>query len=270
MIKEIREFFKNEKIEYYAVKAYSDCREINPDIMGREDFIPKSVIIFLIPYFVSDGENLSAYATSLDYHLIIRELTAKLSKCILSLYPNARLKGYGDHSPIDERDAALTSGLGILGDSGLIINEKYGTYVFIADLVTDIDPELLGAAPKTEIKRCIGCGACRRNCPTGILRSEGCICLSEITQRKGELSDEEISFMRKYNTVWGCDECQRPCPYNKNLSKTPLEFFEKERITRLTASGVSDMDKSEFQRRAFSFRGRKPIMRNLELLGYEE
>jgi epoxyqueuosine reductase len=269
MKKELEEFFKKEKIEYYRVKAYSDCKEISHGIMARENFTPKSVIIFLIPYFVSDGENLSAYATSLDYHIIIKNLTNKLSELVLSLYPGAKVKGYGDHSPIDERDAALTSGLGILGDNGLLINEKYGTYVFIADLVTDLSPEIFGDVEKTEVKRCIGCGACKKNCPTGILSGEGNSCLSAITQRKGDLSENEISLMRKYNTVWGCDECQRCCPYNVKKGKTPIEFFEKSRIERLTLNELDSMTKEEFKERAFSFRGKAPIKRNLELLDYK-
>lgn len=264
------DFFKKEKIEYYTVRAYSECREINPGIMAREDFKPRSVILFLLPYFVSEGENLSAYATSRDYHLAIREITDRLANAILSEYPTARFKGYGDHSPIDERDAALKSGLGILGDSGLLINEKYGTYIFIGDLVCDVPAEELGISEMREIKRCISCGACKKSCPTGILRGEGCDCLSAITQRKGELTESEISLMRKCNTVWGCDECQRCCPYNKTAEKTPLDFFYEDRTERLTLSKISEMKKEEFKERAYSFRGRKPIERNLSLLGFEK
>ena len=162
--------------------------------------------------------------------------------------------------------AALVAGLGIVGDNGLIINEKYGSYVFIGDVVTDIPPEELGAIPPREVGHCHHCGACLRACPTGILRGEGADCLSAITQRKGELTDEEITLMRKYNTAWGCDLCQSACPYNRNPLITPIQFFHRERIAYLTRDILDAMDKSAFMRRAFAWRGRKTVERNLDVL----
>ena len=225
MREHIADYFASRKIEYYSVISYSDCREINKPIMDREDFTPRSVILFLVPYYSGETVNISRYAASLDYHLAIRELADGLITQISKLDPTVRARGYGDHSPIDEVHAALVSGLGIIGDSGLLINEKYGTYVFIGDVVTDIPPERLGAVLPREIGRCTHCTACSRACPTGILRGEGCDCLSAITQRKGELTDSEADMMRKYNTAWGCDICQSTCPYNRAPVLTPIEFF---------------------------------------------
>ena len=176
------------------------------------------------------------------------------------------MKIFGDHSPIAERHAALISGLGIAGDSGLLINEKYGTYTFIGDMITDIPSELLGKTEIVSISTCNHCGACRRACPTGILRGEGDCCLSAITQRKGDLLDREVDLMKKYNTVWGCDICQTACPHNKDPKKTPLDFFYKERISRLDKELLDKMSKDEFSRRAFAWRGRKTVERNLDLL----
>lgn len=261
-------YFEENGIEYYAVLDYGVCREINSSLMGRESFVPRSVIIFLIPYFAGYAENLSVYSASLDYHLIIKELTDGLIGRLEKTYPSSGLRGYGDHSPINEIDAALRAGLGILGDSGLLINEKYGSYVFVADVITDISPDELGAQEPIEIKRCDHCGACRRACPTGILRSEGSDCLSAITQRKGELNEEEIALMRKYNTVWGCDICQSSCPHNQAPRLTPIEFFYRERIPLLTSELLDSMGKAEFKKRAFAWRGRRTVKRNLDLLGY--
>ncbi|MBQ8690036.1 MAG: epoxyqueuosine reductase [Clostridia bacterium] len=264
----ISSFFEEKKIEYFSVLDYSDCREINHGIMARENFSPKSVITFLIPYYTAPVKNLSVYAASLDYHLIIREITGELIALLSEKYPRNSFRGYGDHSPIDERHAALIAGLGILGDSGLLINEKYGTFVFIADVVTDIPPDELGAAAPREVELCTHCGACRRACPTGILRSEGDDCLSAITQRKGELADFEVEMMRKCDTVWGCDVCQLACPYNREVQKTPLEFFHLDRIECLTTDILESFSKADFALRAFAWRGRKTVARNLEKLGY--
>ena len=260
------EFFEKEGIECYSVLAYSDCRESAPRIMQREPFTPKSVIIFLVPYFAGVPKNISRYAASRDYHLYIKDVTERLAKEIKAHFPTAMAKGYGDHSPIDERSAALVAGLGILGDNGLLINEKYGSYVFIADLVTDIDPSQLCAKPPREVRFCEHCGTCKRACPTGILRGEGDDCLSAITQKKGELSDSEAELMREYNTAWGCDICQSICPHNRTPLKTPIKFFLTDRVEELDEKTLSAMTDEQFSSRAFAWRGRKTVERNIEIL----
>ncbi len=266
----MKSFFENEKIEYFSVLPYGLCRETSPKIMAREGFKPQSVIIFLVPYYGGECKNFSRYAASRDYHIYIREIGERLVLMLKERFPEANLKVYGDHSPIDERGAALSAGLGILGANGLLINEKYGTYIFIADVISDIPPRELGALSEEKpIKHCEGCGACLRACPTGVLSGNGSDCLSAITQRKGELRDEEKALIIKYNTAWGCDECQSACPHNKNPKLSPVDFFLEERIEELTAGLVSKMPDSEFSKRAFAWRGKKTIMRNLQILDGE-
>ena len=264
----IKAFFESENIEYFAVLDYSHLYQTNGNIIERAGLSPKSAIIYLLPYYTGETVNLSRYAASLDYHIAVREIGDRLVSLLAELFPDSRSHAFGDHSPINERHAALIGGLGIAGDNGLIINEKYGSYVFVAEVITDISPELLGAISPMPIKRCESCGICKRSCPTGILSGEGSDCLSAITQKKGELSEAEISLMQKVNTVWGCDECQRHCPHNKSPKITPIEFFHRERITALTSELLSSMDKNSFGRRAFAWRGRKTVERNLEKLGY--
>ena len=267
MISLIKDFFSKENIEFYSVLPYSDCRVIRGDIIDREGFVPKSVIVFLIPYYTGETVNISKYAASLDYHTAVRELTSKLIDLLKEKYSGNSFVGYGDHSPIDERHAALINGLGILGDNELLINKKYGSYVFIAEVVSDIDESEIGYTIPKKIMRCESCGLCKKSCPTGRL-SRGGKCLSEITQRKGELSDSEIDLMRKVNTVWGCDACQNVCPHNKSPILTPLSFFYKDRIAKLTSQVLDEMTEDEFCQRAFSWRKRKTVERNLKKLGY--
>ena len=262
----LKPFFDRERIEYFAVLDYKNCIEISAPIMEREDFTPRSVILFLMPYYTGETLNISRYAASLDYHLAIRGVGERLSAYLREKFPNAKMKIFGDHSPIAERHAACISGLGIAGDSGLLINEKYGTYVFIGDMISDIPAHLLGETAPRKIEACHHCGACAAACPTGILRGEGSDCLSAITQRKGELSEEEKSLMRKHNTAWGCDLCQSSCPYNKNPEKTPIDFFYNDRIDHLTKDVLDAMTKEQFKARAFAWRGKKVVERNLEIL----
>ncbi len=267
---ELSELFRGMNIEYYAVLPYSDCIEIAPRIRERTGFEPRTVIVYLLPYYSGETVNISRYAASLDYHIALREVGDHIISYLRGKYSSSGFASYGDHSPIDERHAALIGGLGISGDNGLLINEKYGSYVFIGDVLTDIDPRELGITQTVAPGECEHCGACRRACPTGILRREGNDCLSAITQRKGELSAEEKSLMRSYNTAWGCDICQSFCPHNRTPMLTPIEFFHRDRIERLTREKLDSMDKETFSARAFSWRGRAVPERNLDILRGEE
>ena len=262
----IKSLFSELSIEYYSVLDYKDVRQTGEHIMRRAGFEPRSVIVYLIPYYGGECKNISRYAASLDYHIAARELGTKIIDGLKREFPKMQGAAFGDHSPIDERHAALISGLGIIGDNGLIITEKYGSYVFIGDVVTDIPPEALCAVFPKEIKRCESCGKCKSACPTGILRSEGEDCLSAITQRKGELSKSEAELMRKYNTAWGCDICQQVCPHNREPEITPIEFFLKDRITELSAESLSSLTDDALKKRAFGWRGRAVLERNVEIL----
>ena len=262
------EVMGNMGIEHYGVLSYSDCRESAPEIRERHGIEPKSAIVYLLPYYTGETENISRYAASLDYHLILREVNERLISSLRELFPNNRLVGYGDHSPIDERSAAVALGLGFWGKNGLFICEEYGSYVFIGDVLTDIEPELLGTRTPTPARGCIACGKCLDACPTGILSGKGEDCLSAITQKKGDLTEREASLIRDNGTVWGCDACQSVCPYNMNPKKTPIAFFYRERIGKLDSEALAKMDKEAFSKRAFAWRGRRVVERNLKI--YEE
>lgn len=257
--------FKSENIEYYRALSYDKLRVLRPYLTERAGISPRTAVIFLIPYYTVEGVNISSYAVSRDYHLYSRELFSRLIKSLCEAFPEYKFTAFADHSPIDERQAALLAGLGVIGDNGLIINEKYGSYIFIAELLTDAPPSLLGASLPAPILTCTHCGACKRACP-GKTLSAGGDCLSMITQKKGELSREERLLLREENTAWGCDACQRVCPYNKHPVKTPISFFHESLTPALSRESVLSMSDEEFSERAYSWRGREVVLRNLSLL----
>ena len=260
--------FAEEKIDAYATIPFSACKVPRGYLLDRATLTPQTAILFLVPYYAGETENLSRYASACDYHAYMRELFAHLIPP-LAEKTGYRYLGFADHSPIDERHAAAGAGLGMLGDNQLLINEKHGSFVFIGELLTDAPPSFLGAKEPIPPRHCPSCGACKNACPSGCLRGESTLCLSAVTQKKGELNAEETALLLQGNSVWGCDICQEICPYNQRIMRekryTPITYFKENRITRLTREMLDTMDDKAFASRAFSFRGKAPLERNLGL-----
>lgn len=250
----LRSFFENEKIEYFA------STEISEEFIISARRLPewaKYVTAFLIPYNTGDAEkrNLSRYAVSKDYHLYVKELSLRLEKMTAKDFCI-----FADTSPFDERKLAKALSLGFIGENGLLINEKYGSFVFLGEIVTKEQVEITGGK-KSGRAKCFNCGKCKQACPTKAFHSTGS-CLSEITQKK-KIDEKEAEFIKKHNLVWGCDICQEVCPHNSGVSLSEIDFFYKDRICYVTAEDIEGMSEDEFLSRAYSWRGRNVILRNL-------
>ena len=151
----------------------------------------------------------------------------------------------------------------MIGDNGMLITPKHSSYVFLGEIITDIPT----TATPYPIKHCNGCGACKRACPMEKIGG----CLSALTQKKGELSPAEEQAILEFGSVWGCDICQEVCPHTqKAISEgtiyTDIEYFKTALLPSLTRSALDEMTDLEFSRRAYSWRGRAVIGRNLDLI----
>ena len=276
----MKDFLLKEGIEYCAVVPLKQCKVIKEYLLTRNGFDENAnVITMLIPYRTEHTPiNLSTYASVPDYHSFVADLSKKLAKFVEEKYPHGRFVLFADHSPIDEVHATCISGLGFIGDNGLLINEKYSSFVFLAECITDLSPEKFGMefALDYGVKECLHCGACAKACPSKCIKASNDVdgfctkatCLSAITQKKEALSESEIKMMLDNNTVWGCDICQNACPYTKNASTSSIEFFKQNVICNLTSQMVLSMSDKDFALRPFAWRGRNTILRNLTL--YEE
>jgi epoxyqueuosine reductase len=94
-------------------------------------------------------------------------------------------------------------------------------------------------------------------------------CLSELTQKKGALTEEEAARLRAHPLIWGCDFCQKACPYNAAPALSPLPEFSTSLVDALENSDLEGLTKRMFRDkyggRAFAWRGPGPLRRNLGL-----
>ena len=260
-------FLQKNKIELFAPLPLSECRVQKPYLLEREGISDGTAVILAAPYFspacLDPDRNVSAYAVSRDYHAFYQELFAQLLPLLREKYPQYRFAGFADHSPIAEVEAAARAGLGVIGKNNLLITPQYSSYVFLATVFTDAK---LPCSP-SEIQSCMGCGACQRLCPAG----EESLCHSALTQKKGVLTDEEKACLLDRGMAWGCDGCQEACPHTKEAIQkktifSPIPFFNEHLVPHLTSDVLEKMSEEEFSKRAYAWRKRETIQRNLQLL----
>lgn len=254
----VKKLLCEQGIEYVSCLDVSELSVIQPHLYPDN---AKSAFFWLIPYYTGKHENrnVSLYAVSRDYHLFSRELARCMSEKLKEEYPDEDFYFFCDSSPVNEVAAAVKSGLGVSGKNRLLINEKYGSYVFIGSMFTSIEAERMCISLKKNT--CLECGACIRACD--FLSGKREYCLSELNQRK-TVTDEELEIIKSEKVRWGCDECQEVCPMNRKAEITPIKFFHDEIIENITPETLSGMSKSQFKERAYSWRGKKTISRNVE------
>lgn len=211
----------------------------------------KTVIICFLPYKVKEEppKNISRYAAVPDYHNIFGAKLMTVTEKLREYYVNQKFECFIDNSPIPEVYAAALSGLGVIGDNGLLITKKYGSFVFLGEIITDMEIDCQG-----EISECLHCGLCKTNCP----KCDGLECLSKITQKKKELTNAEKTAILENHTVWGCDLCAEICPMNADAEITYVEEF----ILGYRDEYVFGED---IKGRAFEWRGEDVIRRNASL-----
>ena len=253
----LERFFEAEHIRYYASLPLSECTLLYPRKLPA---YAAGVCFFLIPYRVNDkaARNVSQYAVARDYHLYVKELEARLAP----LLSGVEFALFTDNSPFAERTCAQKAGLGRFGKNRLLIHPECGSYFFIGSIVLPFPISIAQTGEKCKSDLCENCERCLRACPAA--RGDAPECLAGLTQKK-RVTPEEEAVIRKYPLRWGCDVCQDVCPYNKNVPDTPIEFFHKDRLPYLTPEILCAMTDEEFAERAYAWRGRAVIERNVNL-----
>ncbi len=242
-----------------AGQPYLDCRARSRIPEGA-----RSIIVLAFPYYSGEHpkKNISRYAMIPDYHLVAGEYLRRICEKLRETYPEQQFEAFVDNSPLREVACGQAAGLGVIGENGLLINPTYGSYLFLGEIVTDLD--LTPSVPMG--KDCLHCGACRRACPRGALQANGSVelslCRSHISQKKGELSQEEQEQLLQGRLIWGCDICNDVCPMNQNAALSPIPEFLDSVVPWLDEEQILALLDS----RAYNYRGKKTILRNYSLL----
>lgn len=270
----LRDYFRHAGIDLLAYVAADALPVIHPHLLRSIPHV-QTVIFAAIPYHVSgETSNLAMFARGRDYHAFARELGEGAIALLRENHPGANAAAFADHSPYNEVLGAAMAGLGVIGDNGLLITERFSSFIFLFELLTTLTP----AEAEEEgipcgdgvIRSCEHCGACRAACPGGCIGRDRTTCLSAIGQKKGELSEDEIRLFRSGEYAWGCDTCQTVCPHTARAMTagtldTTIPYFTNERLSILTPDQAATMDDAAYTAYAFGWRRKEVMLRNLRL-----
>ncbi len=165
---------------------------------------------------LGDGEAgyVSRYALGRDYHKLLRSRLQKLADRIGAAVGDFGYRAYVDSAPVLEKALARNAGLGWIGKHTVLINRQAGSYFFLGELYTDLPLPLDTPASA----HCGSCSRCMEVCPTGAITGpyqlDARRCISYLTiELKGTIPEELRAPIG--NRIFGCDDCQLVCPWNK-------------------------------------------------------
>lgn len=168
----------------------------------------------------------SRYATGRDYHKLIRKRLTLLGKKIEQFIDHEHgYRAFVDSAPVLERPLAEKAGLGWIGKHSLLINREVGSWFFLGEILTNLE---LPVDPTPQVNECGDCSACLKVCPTDafvepyVLDARRCISYLTI-ELSGPIPEEFRDPIG--NRVFGCDDCQAICPWNKYAHTTQEQDF---------------------------------------------
>ena len=189
---------------------------------------------------LDDGRRsfVSRYALGRDYHKVLRKRLQRLADRISEAIGPFGYRAFVDSAPVMEKALAEKAGLGWIGKHSILINRRAGSYFFLGELYTDlplpVDP------PAAE--HCGTCRSCLDACPTGAIvgpyQVDARRCISYLTiELRGSIPAELRPLMG--NRIFGCDDCQIACPWNKYAQVTAEPDFSPR--AHLDTAGLTEL-----------------------------
>ena len=219
----------------------------------------KSVISVLFNYYpkekqCDDAFKISKYAYGKDYHYVVKEKLYTLLEFIQIEIGEVTGRAFVDSAPVMDKVWAAKSGLGWIGKNTNLITKEFGSFVFIGELIIDLELEY----DKSIKDYCGTCTKCIDACPMNALspyQLDARKCISYLTiEKKGDLPEE---IKGKWNDwIFGCDICQDVCPWNSQ-TRLPIgglkhhnedSFNISSELKNLTKEKWENIDKSTFKK----------------------
>lgn len=192
-------------------------KRLNPCLLVDD---AKSVISLTFNYYPeqfqnSDTYKVAKYAYGKDYHFVLKSKLKELLSFIQNKIGAVNGRAFVDSAPVLERAWAEKSGLGWRGKHSLLIQKNKGSFLFLAELIVDLELDYDNPFPTNHCGKCTRCiDACPTEAilPNGLLNGSKCISYFTI-----ELKDELPQSMKGKFDDWmfGCDICQDVCPWNR-------------------------------------------------------
>jgi epoxyqueuosine reductase len=215
----------------------------------------KSVISLLYSYYTDQRQGdpeapiISKYAYGKDYHFVLKEKMNLLFEFIKTEFGPVEGRVFVDSAPVLDRVWAKRAGLGWIGKNSNLISRKAGSFVFIGEIILDLELEY------NEIPEGDFCGSCTRcidACPTDAILTNRTLdaqkCISYLTiENKGEI-DETLKG-KLSNRFFGCDICQDVCPWNRSaLPHNEPAFKPSEDLLHMSESQWNELNKDQYNK----------------------
>lgn len=197
----------------------------------------------------ADRAYISRYALGRDYHKVLRARLQKLADRIATEVGEFGYRVFSDSAPVMEVELASRSGLGWRGKHSLLLTREAGSYFFLGELFTDLPLPIDASTPA----HCGTCTRCIEVCPTQAIVAPYVVdarrCVSYLTiELKGSIPLELRPLIG--NRVYGCDDCQLHCPWNKFAQRTrEPDFAVRHGLDRATLVELFGWSEDEFHRR---------------------
>lgn len=244
----------------------------------------KSIIVLGLSYHRHNSpDNISMLAGGVDYHFVMKDMLKELHHQIeKESGVEMQCKLCVDSAPIFEKYWAEQAGLGWIGRNSLLINPEFGSFIVLGELL--IDAEVDKYDSKIDFNGCGRCQRCLVNCPSGALsenRVDARCCISYLTiEHKGEFNEDQKEILKSplgAKSYFGCEICQRVCPWNKKAAKHLTELKNKKVVNRFKSDDfIFDMEyfkqlnsasfKKSYRSTALYRCSFKNILRNIEVV----
>jgi epoxyqueuosine reductase len=187
-----------------------------------------------------------------DYHKVLLKRLKTLDAKLREQYGEFESRSYVDTGPVVERALATAAGLGWTGKNTCLIHPKFGSFGFLAVLLTSLDLTPKEKTTELVADHCGTCTRCLDTCPTGALiapyKMDATKCISYLTiEHKGTVEPELMAGMGRQ--VFGCDICQDVCPWNR---KAPIaadaELEPRDELVNPALEWLASLDEQSFER----------------------